>query len=748
MQDTRYMTRNLIRLVWLLTIVFSTAPCTSEAAGSVSVESGVIGQAYNLIYEGKFEAADKLIKQTGRNDPAQLDITAARLLEVVDQYKSISQDRQLAQEAAYKEALAELEKLQVQADANDVNDANSADDISSIFSIIAKTGEFADEEQKKQLLSDSFVKEVIQKAIDKAAQLEVEGKWLEAYTNCYGWLVAIDPNNEGYMDYAQRLLDKATIAVAFEDSPCETSEERFQGVREELFIRAINFLNSHYVSIINYNETAEKAVERCKLLAEVISTSSRLSEGSPNDVKSSPSTINGNLDPEKIAAWSSALSELLEEAKSASGGLLRLNKKKFLDLFDEVLELNESTVNLPRAVLIAQFVEASLSTLDPYTVIVWPRQVKDFEQMMTSEFSGIGIEISKPKGLLTVSSLLLDTPAFNSNLDAGDVIEEVDGIATKDMSLFCAAKKIKGPAGTKVKLKVRRPNDDKKVEDEVFEVIITRGTITVPTVRGWQRTHEGKWLHMIDEKNKIGVVRLTSFAADTASGLEKVLLDLESEGLRGLILDLRFNTGGLLDSAVDVVDKFIKEGVIVKRQSGFGRIPIYETARKRGTHPNYPLVILINSNSASASEIVAGALADEKYKRAILVGTRTHGKGSVQGITGILGGGAQLKYTMAYYHLPSGQRVESQDAMEKLGRKDWGVAPNIEVHLRSDELKKMIEVQRDNDVLVKANHEDNGEDFQKRTIEETLAADPQLAVGLLIVQSKLIQDETLAQAVN
>jgi len=742
------MTRNLIRLVWLLTIILSISAGTVEAAGTVSAESGVIEQACNLICEGKFEAADKLIKQTGKNDPAQLDTTTPRLLEVVDQYMSISQDRQSAQEAAYKEALAELKKFQAQADTNDVNDANFADYIASIFSVIAKTGEFADEAQKKQLLSDSFVKEVMQKAIDKAAQFEVEGKWLEAYTNCYGWLVAIDPNNEGYSDYAQQLLDKATIAIAFENSPCETSEERFQGVREELFIRAINFLNSNYVSIINYNETAEKAVERCKLLAEVISTSSRLNEDSPNNVKGSLSAIKGNFEPEKLAAWSSALSALLDEAKSASGGLARLDKKKFLEIFEKVLELNESTVNMPRAVLIAQFVEAALSTLDPYTVIVWPRQVKDFEQMMTSEFTGIGIEISKPKGLLTVSSLLLDTPAFNSNLDAGDIIEEVEGVPTKDMSLFCAAKKIKGPAGTKVKLKVRRPSEDKKVEDKVFDVVITRDTITVPTVRGWQRTHEGKWLYMIDEKNKIGVVRLTSFAADTASGLEKVLLDLESEGLRGLILDLRFNTGGLLDSAVDVVDKFIEEGVIVKRQSSFG--PIYETAHKRRTHPNYPLVILINSNSASASEIVAGALADVRYKRAILVGTRTHGKGSVQGITGILGGGAQLKYTMAYYHLPSGQRVESQEAMEKLGRKDWGVAPHVEVQLRSDELKKMIEVQRDNDVLVKANHEGNDDEFKKRTIEETLAADPQLAVGLLIVQSKLIQDETLtqAQAVN
>jgi carboxyl-terminal processing protease len=748
MQDKVYKIRYLIRLFLLVTIVLSTSVYTSAAVSSTSVESSILGQACKLIYEGQFDAADKLIKQSRNDDPAQLNEAAPRLLQVVDQYKSIDQQRQSAKDAAYAEALAELEKFRAPAPANDVNDANSADRLTLALSAIVKIREFADEAQKKQLLSDTFVKDSMQEAIDKAAKYEVEGKWLEAYTNCYAWLTAIDPNNEGYSDYARQLLDKATIAMAFEDSPCETSVERFQGVKEELFTESIKFLNSHYVSIIDYNEMAVKAVEHCKLLAEVISTSSRLNEHSSDNDQGVLDAIKGTLDAEKLAGWSEGLTKLLDEVKSSSGGLAQIDKDKFLDIFDSVLELNKSTIKLPPAVLIAQFVEASLSTLDPYTVIVWPRQVQDFEQMMTSEFTGIGIEISKQNGMLTVSSLLLDTPAFNSNLDAGDIIEEVNGVETKDMSLFCAAKKIKGPAGSKVNLKVRRPSNDKKVDDKVFDVTITRDTIVVPTVRGWQRSQAGKWLYMIDEKNKIGFVRLTSFSAETASGLEKVLFDLEDRGLKGLILDLRFNTGGLLDSAVAVVDLFIEEGVIVKRQAGFGRMPnyIYETAKKKGTHPNYPLVILINYSSASASEIVAGALADEKYKRAVLVGTRTHGKGSVQGITGYLGGGAQLKYTMAYYHLPSGQRVESRDEMEKQNRKDWGVAPNVEVELRSDELKKMVEIQRDNDVLVKASHDGTENEIKKHTLEETLAADPQLAVALLIIQSRLIQADVLARA--
>jgi len=748
MQKKRSRTCNLIQLFWLLTILLLTTAYTSAAADSVSTATDTLAQACKLICEGQFEAADRLIKQSSSGDSTRLGGVAPRLLQVVDQYKSINEQRQSARETAYAKALAELEKFKAPAETNDVNDANSADRLTSALSTITQAVEFANDTQKKQLLSDPFVKETIQKAIDKAAKYEVEGKWLEAYTNCYAWLVAIDPNNEGYTDYSQQLLDKATIAMAFEDSPCETSAERFSGVQEELFIRAINFLNSHYVSIINYDEMATKAIERCKLLAEVISTSFQLNGETADNGQSILDAIKDTLDPEKLSRWSEGLTKLLDEAKSASGGLAQLDKNKFLDIFDSVLELNKSTINLPRSVLIAQFTEASLSALDPYTVIVWPKQVQDFEQMMTSEFTGIGIEISKQKGLLTVSSLLLDTPAFNSNLDAGDIIEEVDGAETKDMSLFCAAKKIKGPAGTKVKLKVRRPSNDKDGDDKVFDVIITRDTIVVPTIRGWQRSHSGKWLYMIDEKNKIGFVRITSFSSETASALEKVLFDLEEKGLKGLILDLRFNTGGLLDSAVAVADMFIEEGVIVKRQSGFGRPTFYETAKKEGTHPNYPLVILINSSSASASEIVAGALADEKYKRAILVGSRTHGKGSVQGITSLslLGGGAQLKYTMAYYHLPSGQRVESRDEMEKQGRKDWGVAPHVNVKLRSDELKKMRDFQRDNDVLVKADHNGANDGFRKHTVEETLAADPQLAVALLIIKSKLIQTDMLAQA--
>ena len=740
MKNTRNERRSLVSFLLPVTILLSfvtgvfaslmSTPSADKGMAAVSetvpVEYSVVDQACELICEGKFDAADELFNHNSDIDAQQFGDAPRQLSRIVDEYQEINRQMTLEREKTYKERLAELDKLRTEADVNDVND------ITEILAAVAEVGELADKQQKEKLLSDKFVKDVLQKAVDKATGFEAEGKWLEAYINCYAWLVVIDPNNEGYSDYAQQIYDKATIAASLEDSPCETTEERYEGVDRKIFIRTINYLDLHYVNRIDYKQTVIKALERCKLLGEVM-------EFPPDDFNfANENQKTGYGYKQSLSAWSIPLEAMLDEIEQDSAGM---NKYRFLNIFEKVLKLNETTIKLPQSLLIAHFSEAALSALDSYTIIVWPRQVQEFEKLMTNEFSGIGIEISKPKGILTVSSLLPDTPAYKSGLDAGDVIEAVDGIETKDMTLTCAVRKITGPRGTKVKLTIKRPG-----EEGTNDIVITRGKIVVPTIRGWQRTDSGRWLYMIDPENEIGYIRLTSFSADSADDLEKVLDELEDRGLKGLILDLRYNSGGLLESAIDVSDKFIDEGLIVARQSGFGRLPIYEKADEKGTHPNYPLVLLVNSNSASASEIVAGALADKTHKRAILVGTRTHGKGSVQGVTNSIGDGAQLKYTMAYYHLPSGQRVESREEMKKQDRSDWGVGPNIVVDLNSEELKKMIDVQRANDVLVREDHDETKDNVKKYSIEETLEADLQLAVGLLVVRSKLIQAEALELA--
>jgi len=724
----------LVRLSWLIAIFLSVGCLFAvqsghdsagiKAAESVSAETLVVKEACELICQGEFGAAGELIEQLIQ-EGQQLQFS--QLASVVAEYKAINQQRERSRETAYEKQLAELEKFRVAADANDVDDVN---DIAEALLAITQVCEFTDQGQKNEFLSDSFVKQTIAEAIDKAAEFESEGKWLDAYIICYRWLQDIAPDNEAYSDYAEQLVEKANIVASFQDSPCETSKERFQNVKKKMFIRAVDALQFNYVAPLDYRQMAAKAVRRCELLAEVANSSPIVREALGN---TQGDTRGRAMQSEKLAAWSATLSAILDEVNQSSEDYSR---DRFIDVFEKVLAMNAATVQLPVPVLIAQFAEAALASLDSYTGMVWPRQVEDFEKMHTGEFTGIGIEISKEKGLLTVVTLLPDTPAYNSGLDAEDVIEAVDGVPTKDMTLMCAVKNITGPAGTKVTLTIRR-----RGEETGSDITITRARITVPTIRGWQRTEKGKWLYMIDQSNGIGYVRIISFSERTSADLEKVLDKLEAEGLKGLILDLRFNTGGLLHSAADVTDKFIKEGLIVSTRPRFGISASYSWAEEKNTHPDYPLVILINRFSASASEIVAGALADKKHKRAILIGERTHGKGSVQGITHYPGEGAQLKYTMAYYHLPSGQKVESKEAMKKLGRKDWGIGPDIEVELRRDEIVKMGEVQRDNYVLVKATHDNDIAPLKKHTAEETLSADPQLAVGVLIVKSKLIQAE-------
>lgn len=692
---------------------------SAEVAGDPTPQ---IEQICSSIYKGDFLAARQILGGSTKSKST----TISQLINIVSEYEAMDARRRSTREQAYKEQLARLERFQAEADVNDVNDANN---ITSVLAVIAQVREFADEQQ--QLLSDSFVKRTIQRAKDKAAQYESEGNWLEAYITCYSWLQSIYPDDEAYSDYAERLVEKSGIVASFQDSPCESSEERFEGVREDILIWAIDVLSSNYVGIIDYRQMAIKAVKRCELLAEVME---KRVDGNDVEQMEKPNAIHYILSAEELGAWSAALGAVSDELN----GRLGMSKDDFVDVFKKVLILNEATARLPREILVAQFAEAALSALDPYTVMIWPRRVPDFEKEMTNKFTGIGIEISRRKGLLTVSSLLLDTPAFESGLDAGDVIEAVDGVATKDMSIMCAVRRITGPAGTQVTLTVRRPG-----EVETRDISITRARIVVSTIRGWQRTERGRWRYMIDDAEKIGYIRIYhGFSESTARDLEKVLGELEREGLRGLVLDLRFNSGGLLDSAAKVVDKFVREGLIVITRPRSWVSSTYLSAHKKGTHPNYPLVILINSSSASASEIVAGALADEMHNRAILVGERTHGKGSVQGITRRRpGGGAQLKYTTAYYYLPSGKRVKSRDAVRKQGRKDWGVGPDIEIKLRSDELKKMIGVQRDNDVLVRAGHSSGttGDGLKKHTAEETLASDQQFAVGVLVVKAKLVE---------
>jgi carboxyl-terminal processing protease len=766
----------------------------ASTATDFNSERGVVDQTCGLIEKGKFDEATKVIEESGGIQKGWKPVE--ELNDIVAQWQQLQKKREAQKQVTYKEELAKVERLisprgagRKGADGNDANDSNEPNGPTAILATVVRTMEFADEQQKQKLLNEPCLLDAIVRAKADAAAYERKGKWLDAYVVCYSWLAALEPNNKAYSDYAEQLITKAEIAGSFQDSPCETGKQRLESVKRRIFVRAVDELNFRYISKIDYREMASKGIRRCRLLADVVrtltsvrdanaaGTTSAALSGTPisgtegnTDIlgealcvlcdyyhvcihgiecdaniiekrKTEPDSRVAALgesfkdfkpDANALAAFGAAMASLEDEVNNwPEGG----SKDNFLNAFEKVLERNLTTARMPEGVVIAQFAEASLATLDPYTILVWPRDVSEFEQQMTNEFTGIGIEISRQNGQLTVGSLLPDTPAYSSGLDVGDVIEKVDGMPTKDVPLSCAVSRIKGPAGTKVTLTIRSNG-----KEQTHDITLTRAKIVVPTLRGLQRGGEGKWLQMVDEQDKIGYIRLTSFAETTAADTEAALKSLEAAGMRGLILDLRFNPGGFFDSAVDVTDEFLDDGLIVITRSRFG-IPSYAAAHSRGTHPNYPMVVLINAGSASASEIVAGALTDPSHKRATLVGERTHGKGVVQGISTYPGEGSQLKYTMANWYLPSGQKIKSQDEAKKENKNDWGIGPDVAVSLRSDEFRKMIELQRENDVLVNTGHDDANSPLKKHTIAQTVEVDPQLETGILVIKSKLVREE-------
>ena len=624
---------------------------------------------------------------------------------------------------AYEEQIAEFAKIEAKAAGQDPVDANTIDDV---MVAVLRAREYATEENKAAVLDRPFVKRMIETMQSRGQTYQQEGKWLDAYIHCYYWLTGLFEDHKDYKDTAERLMELASVELSLKDSGCgETAAAQLEGIEPEMLLRALNALEVNYVNGVEYAPMAEKALQRCGLLGEVL--------------QKSPETLVWKADTQAVESWLAGLEEIRKGLPPA--GDTPMQVEQFVNVFDEVLTLNTVTLKIPQELVIAHFSEASLASLDPFTTLVWPWSVKDFEKSLTQQFTGIGVEISKATGILKILSLLPDTPAYKTGLDADDEIVAVNGEPTKEMTIFCAVSKITGTKGTSVTLTIRRPATGK-----TWDVDIVRDKIVVQPLRGERRMETGKWNYMIDPANGVGYVRLTAFTETSGPDLDKTLTELEETGLNALILDLRFNSGGYLSSAAEVVDLFVNEGVIVKSSPRHG-FATYEIAHRSGTHPNYPLVVLINSASASASEIVAGALQDAQHQRAVLVGERSYGKGSVQVVTPFTGGGSQLKYTVAYYHLPSDQPVKNRYQMERLGRKDWGIAPDVEVKMYSNEIRAMIDLQRDNDVLFRADHGQDGETPVRHSLELALQSDPQLAAALMVAQAELItQGKTLTLA--
>jgi len=335
-------------------------------------------------------------------------------------------------------------------------------------------------------------------------------------------------------------------------------------------------------------------------------------------------------------------------------------------------------------------INGMLNGLDPFSNYIPEDELTEFNKATLGKFGGIGIQIGIRKGMLTVISPLEETPAYKAGVQAGDVITEIEGKSADNVRLEEAVKLLTGEPGTKVRIKVHH------MTGETEEITITRAIIEVHTVKGYKRGAENQWVYWVDPERKIAYVRLTSFTESSATDLRKVLDGLVKDGMSGLILDLRFNPGGILKIAVQVCDMFIDDGIIVQTK---GRTTPYwgATATKEGTLPFCPMVVLINPFSASASEIVSGCLQD--HHRAIVVGERSFGKGSVQNVIPLEGEKAALKLTTSKYYLPSGRNIHREEEMTD--KDEWGVVPDIVVPMTPEEYVGIVRARQESEVIHK-----------------------------------------------
>ena len=381
--------------------------------------------------------------------------------------------------------------------------------------------------------------------------------------------------------------------------------------------------------------------------------------------------------------------------------------------------------------------------LDVHSMYIPPKQLAKFEESLDQEFGGVGIRIMLDRHTkqLTVVTPLYDTPAQKAGILAGDKILAIDGVSTHGLSIQEASNRMRGKPEEPVVLTIQHPG-----QQQPIDVTIVRAIIPVDSVLGDRRDADGHWDYFLEGHDGIGYLRIENFGEKTVDELKRALDTLTKAGMRGLILDLRNDPGGLLSAAVGTCDLLIDSGVIVTTRDRSKEVKRKYEATGPGTYGGFPVAVLVNQRSASASEIVAACLQD--HHRAVIVGQRTFGKGTVQEVILLEGGLGALKLTTSSYWRPSGKDInrpirrnanrargpaeEEDDDDQAAEEDDWGVRPDKGYELVLDEPQRLRleywRIRRDANQKLEPGH-------SPEELDPTdLAADPQLAKALEYVQ--------------
>ncbi|MCK5113174.1 MAG: S41 family peptidase [Phycisphaerae bacterium] len=495
-----------------------------------------------------------------------------------------------------------------------------------------------------------------------------------------------------------------------DDSPWK---EIVRGVDSKMVTSAIRKLGSSYVKSVDYRKLIRGALNSIEVLANT-----------PQAEKSFP----GLKDEKKRKAFLAAIAHELQQMKKPD----RIDHRHLQMALEAVNLSSESTVEIPLSVIAVEFADGFLGELDQFSSMIWPYDVTKFYKSTMGEFTGIGVQISKGRDkYLKVVSPLLGTPAYKAGMKAGDVILKVrdtegNDVDTREHSIDALVRLIMGPPNTFAYLTIKR-----RGISEPFVLEVKRKKVLIRTVNGWERGEDGQWAYILDDAHKIGYIRIKQFSDITHKTLKQALKQMKAQGVMSLVLDLRSNPGGLLRSAADVADEFTKQKrrIVSTRGRQTARRPIKSRRRGSYTEGDGDLVVLIDQNSASAAEILSGALKD--WNRGLIIGQRSFGKGSVQNVIPVRNEAAFLKLTTSYYYLPNGNCLHREK-----NAKDWGVNPHISVFMTPKQSRRWMLIRGRTELL-----QEVVPDLYAADLKKQYNADLQLNTAVLVLELMKLRDE-------
>lgn len=573
------------------------------------------------------------------------------------------------------------------------------------------------------LAADPRFTSTVERAQRAATEAEARGDWVLA-GELFGRLSALFEDEHRFEADADRLTARLSMIRLYaprrlwdlnnerrvlageEPFPAynpygDTFEEKLEPVRAGMVVRALQNAATRHIEPANMKAMLIAGLETLRVFATT------------EDLKTA---FPGLGDAARNRDFLAGLDEMIARLNTRAGQAT-LSDLSFV--VDGVRELNRDTIGVLEQAVLHEFANGSLEELDRYTAIIWPDEIKRFERSTQGRFTGVGIQIEwDDKFNIKVVTPLPGTPAQRAGISPGDIITHVNGQSIEGFTLDQAVELITGPEHTGVRLTVERAEgeaEDAPRKELSFE--LKRTPIDLPTVKGWKKTGPGdnEWDWFADPAAGIGYVRITNFSENTTREFDAAVAEMRRAGLEALVLDLRFNPGGLLDQAVSISNRFIDQGLIVKTEGVNGAVRQREFAdaslpASRSLR-DIPVAVLINNGSASASEIVSGAIqayAHEGGISAWVIGENSFGKGSVQNVFPIdASGEAMMKLTTHYYKLRDDRLIHRLP-----DSKSWGIAPDLQVEMLPDQIIEALELRRDADIFeidIEGNIIDNAE---------------------------------------